>query len=1130
MAATLFDGTAEERQWQLHHMQLINWGTFDGASRVDFACDFKKPAVTVICGESGTGKSTMQDAYDEVMMRSARYNAASNVGGRGKGPFDASGKRTLVTYVRGMVDSVYDDETGEQVARALRDDSRACWTAIGAVFVDSLGNFFTAARAYYLTPGAGTIDRDNTWYITANEDLDLTGLDQVAGRKFDKRSIASALPRTRQHEGRKEFLDCVYRSLGIGDFEKGNELMHLLAKVRAGKEIDSVSALFRELVLDKPATYEAADKAIEEFDNHTKVYEKLRRSAEQHRMLEPIVGHKKAFDQALALADLCEDAGSLDNRTSPLAVWLKGRQAQVVAVVQASAEDDRRAASARLEDARRLVRETAAEVKQLEARVEEAGGGKLTTLEARIESAREEYARRKAAYERLAGDVAGAGLKIPQVEEDYEHLVAHAKGRLGESDARLDEAEKERDLLVVQNSELEKEAQEVRGDLDYYGKHRSNIPRRLSEARDKMAAAAGMAPEDLPFAAELMEVTKGEEQWRQAIEIVLRPLACSVLVDKKQLAHFRRCVDAIDAKDLGVRVHHHGVDLEDSSRRHGRAGGIAEKVELDPDSLFAPWLSRVLADENHDALCVERPDDLRGDDLRVTRAGQTSQGLRGAHGRGAAEINVIGFSNEATVALLTRRLVELEGEAARLHEEIELNLRRRQEAQDLRVALQSIIKTPFAEVDAAGARSELAQLQREREEFLLGNVLLGELKGRLSKARELWEELVKAEGAEVSNVKRAEERLVVLKSEADSLAGAVEAAHVLSQEVAAHIEKIACDKEDSYDETRDLHKNFREFAHQVDAENKSTGAKAALAAESEKNALEGIFTQFQSRWNNPNLGTGIDSYDEYAVILEELVYQNIGDQEDLWKAQMLTWIRADLVPLRRAFELGPMRVQDKIVPINAIFSGLPFGADGGRLRLSAQLLESSLVKEFGKELGDYARSATLEGLPENFDAASFCDAVGALLNRVRPGSPERDVLLDRRRCVEVTAKVSWPAELGRKDSCYNSLAGKSGGEVQELVAFLSASALLYKQGGEAGCKPVFAPVMLDEGFCKADSKFTARAVAAWKGFGFQLLVATPQNMYQSFAKFIAECAYMTKGADGVSRVTQVVLEEGEARA
>ena len=80
-----------ENQWQLYRVQLINWGTFDGVSEAYFANDFENAAVTVISGGSGTGKSTLQDAYDEIMMRAPRFNDASNVGGRGAGSGFGSG-------------------------------------------------------------------------------------------------------------------------------------------------------------------------------------------------------------------------------------------------------------------------------------------------------------------------------------------------------------------------------------------------------------------------------------------------------------------------------------------------------------------------------------------------------------------------------------------------------------------------------------------------------------------------------------------------------------------------------------------------------------------------------------------------------------------------------------------------------------------------------------------------------------------------------------------------------------------------------------------------------------------------------------------------------------------------------
>ncbi len=99
---------------------------------------------------------------------------------------------------------------------------------------------------------------------------------------------------------------------------------------------------------------------------------------------------------------------------------------------------------------------------------------------------------------------------------------------------------------------------------------------------------------------------------------------------------------------------------------------------------------------------------------------------------------------------------------------------------------------------------------------------------------------------------------------------------------------------------------------------------------------------------------------------------------------------------------------------------------------------------------------------------------------------DRDNLLDVRRHVEITAERYGPD--GTLLSTYSSLGGKSGGESQELVAFIVGAALRFRLGDELRQKPRFAPVFLDEGFVKADSEFASRAVSAWRGLGFQLIV------------------------------------------
>jgi uncharacterized protein YPO0396 len=69
--------------------------------------------------------------------------------------------------------------------------------------------------------------------------------------------------------------------------------------------------------------------------------------------------------------------------------------------------------------------------------------------------------------------------------------------------------------------------------------------------------------------------------------------------------------------------------------------------------------------------------------------------------------------------------------------------------------------------------------------------------------------------------------------------------------------------------------------------------------------------------------------------------------------------------------------------------------------------------------------------------------------------------------------------------------------VAEIVAYILGAALLYRLGRHRTSRPGFTPVLVDEGFIKADSRFTSRAIAAWQGFGFQLIIAVPEEKYQS---------------------------------
>ena len=121
-------------------------------------------------------------------------------------------------------------------------------------------------------------------------------------------------------------------------------------------------------------------------------------------------------------------------------------------------------------------------------------------------------------------------------------------------------------------------------------------------------------------------------------------------------------------------------------------------------------------------------------------------------------------------------------------------------------------------------------------------------------------------------------------------------------------------------------------------------------------------------------------------------------------------------------------------------------------------------------------------------------------------------------------------EHGNEISTYDSLGGKSGGETQELVAFIVGSALRYQLGDESRSRPRFAPVFLDEGFVKSDSEFAGRAVKAWQDLGFQLIIGAPLGQVNALEPHMDLLLQVTKSDKGYSFVHRLVSAPDEGAA
>jgi uncharacterized protein YPO0396 len=208
-------------------------------------------------------------------------------------------------------------------------------------------------------------------------------------------------------------------------------------------------------------------------------------------------------------------------------------------------------------------------------------------------------------------------------------------------------------------------------------------------------------------------------------------------------------------------------------------------------------------------------------------------------------------------------------------------------------------------------------------------------------------------------------------------------------------------------------------------------------------------------------------------------------------------------------------IEDRLEPINAILRRLEFGAEKDRLRIRLRRLAPAHVQVFVRDLRELSKGATRDLTEEQMEAR-FAQLRRFMVQLRRPehgydgdhGS-DRDRLLDVRRHVEISAE-RYDRLTGALKATYRTLGEKSGGESQELVAFIVGSALRFRLGDEMRSRPRFAPVFLDEGFVKADSEFAGRAVRAWKGLGFQLVIGVPLDKVTGLEPHMDELLVITK--------------------
>ena len=1078
----LIPAASRGQQWVADELQLVNWGGYDGAHRVRFS-----PQATLLCGGSGSGKSTLMDAYIALMMpHTTPFNGASNGGvtGRSRG----EEQRNILSYGRGKLDESRTDE-GTQV-RVLRGDGEDTWTAIAATWLDHDGSRFTAVRAWYIPATARIIEDTVRVRATVDGSFDLSALEGAASQRLSDAAVKAAGLDTYSTD--REFSAKIHSVLGIGASGAGAKAMSLLARIQAGQQITTVDELYKRMVLEEPDTLATADAVVEHFDELESTRMRMVTAQRQVRALRPIRDMRGRIVEAADQLRLIDNIGRFEDPQSLSALWRTGRRLELLRDVEAELQQDKAAADTEVRSQQALAAAAEAEREGLIEVLRNSGGDQIERAERDLALIEKQLETVAASRRRFDEAIAPVGAEIG-TEKAFRQLIAEAQTALADPGAKTAardayaDARGTTNALREQVSDLAKESGRAEG-------LRGNIPGHLHEARELLASAAGIPIDELPFVGELIEVRTEFEPWRQAFNLALGGFATTLLIDTANLGKFRQAINEVR---LPMRLRYEGAHTDRGWHAKLDPARLPARLEY-RDTPFTGWLMDRL-EEKFGFVCVDTPAALSSHRMALAISGQMSQGSRGAHG-GHGRSNVLGFSNQ-------RRLDDLAEQAGDLSARLTAATRVEKQAAAELDALDTRYAAYAKISDLTWDQVDVVTLEQQRDKWsalvadlVAGNPKLEPLKEQIAELKLKLVELQKAVGRAEALQEKVASDWAHITDEVDEAQRAVDDAEdadrVIDEEQLAYLDE----RFDSPAATpaRSKLEALARFDAALDTASKLLREDQAAAQgtlEEQRRSLGRALEGFLESWPNPNLRADPDSsLADFERILADLETSGLHELETEWKHSLLKLSGNDLTNLDSTLSRSLREIKERIEPINAIMRDLPFYDDDHRLQITPRENQSEARRRFRNELRDVR--ALISEASDDAEREVAYERMKKFIQRIRRSAPDFAELIDVRNHVRVSAEKIH-AETRQHAALYDHIGEKSGGESQELIAFIVGAALRYQLGDADAERPRYAPVFLDEALIKADAHFTKRAIGAWRGLGFQLVIGAPNDKYSA---------------------------------
>lgn len=1094
-------------QFRMARLQVFNWGTFSGLHDVPIS-----ERGFLIVGRSGAGKSTLLDAFSALLVppRWVDFNAAAREA-------DRTGRdRNLISYVRGAWAAQSDAASGEYATRYLRTGTT--WSAISLHYKNASGQDVVLVRLFWVRGNANGNTDVRVYFLIFERPFDLAELEEFGNSNFDVRKLKQSFPDAYAREEFRPYCERFCRLLGI----ESEMALRLLHKTQSAKNLGDLNTFLRDFMLDKPETFDVAERLVNEFGELNAAHQAVVTAREQVQLLAPARERHAELRALQGQRNEWEElrAGMNSYREQRRADLLKAALADLAVETQGRAGDLQRREdtytnrSARLHD--------------LQQQRQEAGGDRIEHWERERSALEVQKGERLRRRQQAVASCNVLGWTFPSNPQGFAELIAAARQEMDDfqHDDRLQDQILACDRL---RTEAGKRRAEVAQEIVSLRRQPSSIPSHMLELRRDIARAIGVAEAALPFAGELIEVKPDEAAWRGAVERVLRGFALSILVDD---SHYGSLVTHINGVNLGRRLVYLRTGAADTGEtRPLRAQSLITKVNV-KDGAHAEWLLAQLR-RQFDYECVDSVKAFRAAAERaLTREGQVKHSRTRHEKDDRSDVNarqnwVLGFDNREKLALFEQEERDLQAALDQFERDIGALRKAQSERAARAVQANVLVNLTWQDVDAAPLADRIAAITRQLKETQEGNATLKRIEEQVAEQLAL----VKQAASEADNARvdfmacqrralELEQRLQKTMDDASVVALTPFQQRGLDERYAALGRPARLDAVDDDD---------RAVGKALVADMERVAREAALC----EKAIEAVFVAFVGRWKGDadGLDASLAAADDFFVKLARLETDGLPQHEQRFFALLQNQSNQNLASLSTYLNDARKAILERMDLVNESLRQVPFNQSADistYLHIEPSDRQLPEVKAFRQDI----QKALADAWSDDPALAELrFVALRSLVERLASQDPDqrrwREAVLDVRLHVEFTGREIDTE--GNEVEVYQSGAGKSGGQRQKLATTCLAAALRYQLGGSDHGVPMYAPVVLDEAFDKADNEFTALAMNIFANFGFQMIVATPLKSVMTLEPFIGGACFVDIRERRVSGVLLIEYDESRQR-